>query len=242
MSYNHHDGQIQEVGGNVMNVNRSSLGAGLGTRAIGAGSPTVPGVYASFHGSDALFQPKITACAASARDAAAAATTNDTLLATALAYLELLRATQLQRIAESTRDNAQQLADLTAKFAKSGEGSQADADRAQTELVRRRNEVSRAEEAARVAQARLCELLGLDPTTTLAPLEPAILPVDFAPADADVRGLVATGLANRPELAERSNLSARRCSAISARSSRRWFPAYCWGSVKAVSAAASART
>ncbi len=43
-SYNRHEGQIQETNGNVLNVNRSSRYAGLGSGAVGAGTIQVPGV------------------------------------------------------------------------------------------------------------------------------------------------------------------------------------------------------
>jgi outer membrane protein TolC len=174
----------------------------LGTYAIGAGSPIVPGVVARFHASDAVFQPKIAGHAASAKDAAAAATINDAALATALAYLDLLRATQELRIAEETRDNAERLADLTATFARTGQGPQADADRARTELVRRRNDVSRAEENTRVATARLAELLSLDPAIKVRPQEPTIVPIDLVSHELPAAELIATGLLNRPELSE----------------------------------------
>ncbi len=202
VSYNHHDGPMQATGGEVFATSRSSMQAGMGVSAVGAGSPATPGIVAEFHASDAYFQPKIAAHAASARNAVTEATTNDLLLATALAHLDLLRTTQQLRIAEATRDNAENLADLTATFARSGQGPQADADRAQTELVRRRNEVSRAQESTRVASARMAELLSLDPSTVILPREPTIVPIDLVPLERPVADLVATGLANRPELAE----------------------------------------
>ncbi len=202
VTFNHHDGTLQASDGFVIDASRSSFQAGLGTRAIGAGSPATPGLIAEFHTTDAVFQPKITGLNASARDAAAEATTNDTLLATALAYLDLLRTAQQLRIAEETRANAQKLADLTATFARSGQGSQADADRTQTELVRRHNEVSRAEEAHRVANARLAEFLSLDPSTQIAPHEVTIVPIELVQHQQRAADLVATGLSNRPELAE----------------------------------------
>ena len=202
VSYNHHDGTLQASPGQVIDASRSSLQAGLGAQAVGAGSPTVPGVAAEFHTSDAFFQPKIAAHTASARNAATEATTNDTLLATALAYLDLLRATLQLRIAEETRDNAQKLADLTATFARTGQGPQADADRAQTELVRRHNDVSRAQENTRVASARLSELLSLDPSKEVMPQEPTIVPIDLVSHEVPAADLVATALANRPELAK----------------------------------------
>lgn len=206
MSFNHHDGTLQASGGNVLDASRSSFQTGLGVQAVGAGSPAVPGIVAQFHTSDAVFQPPIADHAAGARDAAATSVTNDTLLATALAYLNLLRATQGKRIAEETRDNAEKLADLTTTFARTGQGPQADADRTRTELVRRRNDVSRARENTRVASARLTQLLSLDPALKISPQEPTIVAIDLVSPDISAEELIATGLANRPELAEAQHL------------------------------------
>lgn len=206
LSYHHHDGPLQASSGLIDEVSRSSLQTGLGTQAVGAGTTPVPGVVAQFHTRDAVFQPQIAAHAAAARDAARHAATNDTLLAAALVYLELLRATQQLRIAEETRDRAQQLAELTASFARTGQGAQADADRAQTELVRRRNDVTRATETTRVAAARLAELLHLDASVPIQPIETAIVPIDLVAPELPLTELVATGLANRPELAEVQDL------------------------------------
>jgi outer membrane protein TolC len=201
-SYNHHDGRLQNIEGDVVEVSRSALNAGFGANGVAAGSPAVPGLIASFHAADAVFQPRIAEYAASARYAATRSETNDALLDVAVAYLNLLRAVQQLRIAEETRDRAQQLVELTASFAQSGAGTQADADRALTELTLRQNDVTRAEEASIVASARLAELLHLDPSQLIAPLEPTIAPIDLAPCDTPLPELLATGLSNRPELAE----------------------------------------
>ena len=52
-----------------------------------------------------------------------------------MAYLDLLRAYQQQAIAQETLEHARQLADLTAAFARAGQGAQADANRARAELA-----------------------------------------------------------------------------------------------------------
>ena len=205
-SFNHHDGPLQATPGEVLKVSRSSLQAGAGTRAVGAGTPMVPGLVADFHMTDAFFQPKIASHVVSARRAARRTATNDTLLATALSYLELLRTIQELRIAEQTRDDARQLSALTKSFADAGQGPQADADRVQTELFLRRNEVSRAEESVAVASARLAELLRLDASIPVAPLETMVVPIDLVPLDIPHSELVTTGLMNRPELAEAQHL------------------------------------
>lgn len=201
-SFNHHDGMIQDVAGFAFPTSRSALNAGLGAGAVGAGSPAVPGVVAQFHSADAVFQPRIAEFRASASDTAVQAATNDALLDAALAYLELLRCWQAEQIARDTLQRASQLADLTDSFARSGQGAQADADRAATEHVRRRNELTRAEEARHVAEVRMAELLRFDPTQPIAPSEETIVPVDLVPPGQPVGELIATGLSNRPELAE----------------------------------------
>jgi outer membrane protein TolC len=214
VSFNHHDGPLQGSDGNVIDVSRSSLQSGLGAGAVGAGSPAVPGVVAQFHATDVVYQPKIAAHAASARNAASRTACNDTLLAASLAYLDLLRTVQELRIAEETEAHARNLFDLTKSFAATGQGSQADADRAEVDLVRRRNDVSRAHEAARVASARLAEILSLDPTVEIVPQEPTIVPIDLVSVaeESALADLVATGLSNRPELAEARALV---CEAVS---------------------------
>jgi outer membrane protein TolC len=202
LNYHHHDGNLQDVGGRIVDPNRSSLQAGLGVGAVGAGSTPTPGVVMQFHMSDAVFQPPIAAYVASAHRAGMRTATNDTLLAAALAYLELLRAHQDLQIREETHDNVQELADVTQAYAETGQGLRSDADRVLTELVRRTNEVSRAQEATDVAAARLAEVLSTDPTVPIVPEEPTIVPVDLVAHDMPLGELVATGLSNRPELAE----------------------------------------
>ncbi|MBW3541830.1 MAG: TolC family protein [Planctomycetes bacterium] len=201
-NFNRHEGQIQDVAGRIIDVNRGAMYSGLGAQAVGAASPAVPGVSARFHLADAVFEPRIAGQAAAANVHAADATINEVLLATSLAYLDLLEALQLQRVAEDTRSEAGQLAELTRDFAEAGVAPQSDADRTATELASRRNLTSRADEAVAVASARLAQQLSIDPTVQIAPEEPAVAPIDLVPPGSDVRELVATGLANRPELAE----------------------------------------
>lgn len=206
VGWNNHAGPIQTSNGLVEIRSRSSLTAGLGVQTIGAGSPVVPGLFANFHSADAIFQPRIANRAAAARDAAVTTTVNNLLLDTALAYLDLLRAYQLHAITLNTQMHAEELAKATADFAQAGEGTEADADRAATELAIRRNEVVRAEEEIQVASARVVQLLNDDPNIELRPLEPAIAPVELVALDTPVQSLVPQGLSNRPELAEARHL------------------------------------
>ncbi len=101
---------------------------------------------------------------------------------------------------------AQELSELTGQFAQAGQGAAADADRAVTELSQRQIEVFRTEEAIRVAGARLAQLLRLDQNLRLLPAEPTIVPLEIVRTDIPLRELTATGLSQRPELAEQRYL------------------------------------
>jgi outer membrane protein TolC len=206
MNYHKHEGQIQDVAGTMINTSRGSYYSGLGASAVGAGSPAVPGLISQFHFADAIFQPRIAQRTACARQAGAKATTNDLLLATAIAYTELLRCEQDLAIARDIVDHAEQLSTSTERFAKVGEGLESDFDRARTELALRRSELIRAEELAAVASTRLAELIRWDSVQRLVPSEMQITPIEMMDRSAVPRELVSMALSNRPELAESRHL------------------------------------
>jgi hypothetical protein len=137
VSYNHHEGNLQDSTGTILDVSRSSLQAGLGAGAVGAGTTTQPGIVAQFHFVDALFQPKIAERNVWAQQHASNAVLNDQLLEAAVAYQELLRAYQLQAITNETVAGSETLVRLTTDFAKAGQGTEADADRSRAELALR---------------------------------------------------------------------------------------------------------
>ncbi|MBX9792395.1 MAG: TolC family protein [Pirellulales bacterium] len=230
IGWNNHAGPLQDTLGIVRNINRSSLTAGLGVQTIGAGSPVVPGLFANFHAANAIFQPLIANRAAAARDAAVRQTINDLLLDTSLAYLELLRAYQFRAIAIDIRGHAEQLARSTADFARTGEGTAADADRAATELAIRQNEVVRAEEDIQVTSARVVELLNGDPRYVLRPLEPAIAPVELVPIDVPLVAILPTGLQRRPELSAAQHLVGEAIHRLRMEKASPWLPNVLMGS------------
>jgi outer membrane protein TolC len=205
-NYKSHDGPLQNSDGTITVANRSAAEAGFGMYAVGGGAPAIPGLSAKFGLSDAIFQPRIADQEVAARRQATAAATNDLLLFVAVAYLDLLRAFQQQAIAQETLVHTQRLADLTAAFARTGQGNQADADRAQTELALRRNAVAQAAAQTRVASARLAELLHIDPSRRLAPQEAMMTPIELVSPEATAAHLVAEGLLKRPELGESREL------------------------------------
>jgi len=206
VNYNKHEGRIQDVAGSVIETSRGSYYSGLGANAVGAGSPAVPGVVSQFHFADAVFQPRIAQRTACARRAGAEALTNDLLLATAIAYTELLRSEQDLAIAKGIVERAEKLSESTGKFADAGEGLESDHDRARTDLSMRKSDLIRAEEIATVASSRLAELIRWDAQSRLVPSETQLVPVEMIDPTRSARERVAEALAKRPELAESRHL------------------------------------
>jgi outer membrane protein TolC len=201
-NYNKHEGNIQDVAGEMIDTSRGSIYTGLGAQAVGAGSPAVPGLVMNFHLRDAIFNPRIAERTLAAERRASQAETNNVLLETALTYLDLLEAMQTKAVADDTLGRARQLTETTAAFARAGQGLEADADRSRTELAVREVEAIRTVETMRVASARLARLLSRDQTFTLVPEEPKLTPIEMTDVTPGLSELTALGLSNRPELAE----------------------------------------
>jgi outer membrane protein TolC len=206
LNYNKHEGVIQDVVGNAFNTSRGALYNGFGAGAVGAGSPTYPGLLANFHLADALTEPQAARWTASSRSRATNAAMNDALLDAGLAYVELLSAAQETAVAADVLEYARRLTDLTGEFAKTGAGTLADADRARAEANLRTVEAARAQEAYDVARARLAQLLRIDPTLRIVPLDDRVEPLEFIDPELPAAELVARGLSARPELAEQRDL------------------------------------
>jgi outer membrane protein TolC len=210
-SFHRHDGNYQASNGAIVDVNRNSLQFGLGNGATGAGTTPRPGVQASFHLADAIFQPKIARRNAWAHGHAENAVVNRQLLEVALAYLGLLEATQRLRIVEQSRERVAQVADLTEGFAAAGQGLQADADRMQTELALIDARIVAAEEEVELASSALTHALSAPPGRPVVALDSAVVPLHLVPMDRDRDALIHTGLNGRPELKELQALVAAAC-------------------------------
>lgn len=220
-NYNKHEGRIQDVAGNIIETSRGSFYSGLGAGAVGAGSPAVPGLQAQFHVSDAVFQPRIARQTLRARNAGARAAMNDNLLATAVAYVRLLKAHQDLAIAEESVRQASELERVTQKFAAAGQGLTSDHDRARTELALRRNEFHRAEETVAVASAALSQQIRWEYALALQPEEDTLYPVSLTDPETPAQGLVSVGLSNRPEISESRHLI---CEAVERLNRERYAP------------------
>jgi outer membrane protein TolC len=191
--YNRHDGQLQDIRGRVINVSRSSL-------------YTYGNASARFDLADAIFQPLAARQFVASRVAGERATTNDTLLAVALEYWELVRAQAALVIAEETLKNAQQLDQRTQSYLRANAIKEADAARAQAETGIRQQLVDLGQQGVRISSIRLARRLRLDPFTPLQPLEAQVAALTLVSCEADPAELARIALTNRPELAEHQAL------------------------------------
>jgi outer membrane protein TolC len=220
-SLNSHRGVLQQSSGSILQVNRDSLYAGAGAFAVGGGTVNVPGVVLTGKVAVWIYDFLVAAEEVDRRSFARDAVAQDALLATAVAYVELLRAEEQHKIALQTRDDAREVARLTENYSRTGEGRKADADRAATELYRREALVIQAAADIGTASAQLCRVLHLDPLLRLHPVDEHVLPKSIIPEPVTLPELLAIALLNRPELKERH---AAICQALARLDQAHWLP------------------
>jgi outer membrane protein TolC len=187
IDYTRHDGQLQDVAGNVFGTSKQSFMAGGGPIAV-------------FAFADALYAPLAARQEVAARQASIQTAQNDSLLAVAEAYFTVQQARGDFAAALDTMKRAEEVVRRTEKLAKALI-STAEASRARQELSRRRLAVSTAREHWRHASAELVRLLRLDPLARVEPIEPPHIQVTLVAADTAVDALIPMALTNRPELA-----------------------------------------
>ena len=202
-NYDSHTGNLQQSNGNILSVNRSAVYVGAGANAVGSGTVTIPGVFLGGNVAQGVFAFLATRQVVAQREFAATAIRNQVFLQVALAYNELIRAEGIRAISVQAREEAREVARLAAVFARAGQGRQADADRAATELARRTADVLAAEGLILTNSAVLCRLLNLDPALRLHPTDASVVPLPIVPDPQPLAELIALALLRRPELGER---------------------------------------
>ncbi len=202
-NFDTHTGVLQQSNGNILSLNRSALYVGAGANAIAAGTVNIPGIFLSGNVATTIFNILTARQFLRAAEFASVAERNQAFLATTTAYCELLRGEGRRAVSLLVANDARVVARLTRSYAAAGQGTNADADRAATELGQRTVAYQEAEGDVLVASARLCEVLNIDPSTRLHPTDAYVVPAPIIPDPMPVAELIALGLLRRPELAER---------------------------------------
>lgn len=203
LNYDAHTGALQRGSGSIINVQRSSLYIGGGTNAIGAGTVNIPGLQYNLNVGETYFNYLVSRQLTASSQFGTQAAQNNTLLNLATAYCQLVQAQGARAIAIRVRDDAAEIARITASFAKVGQGRPADAERAAAELARREADILAAQVAVVEASARIGQLLNLESSVQLESNENWAVPRAIVPDLIPLPELIAISLYQRPELSDR---------------------------------------
>ncbi len=204
LSYHDHTGPSQRSAGTMINLTQQSLYIGAGASTVTAGTLAIPGVSIFSQLTDAWYEPLAARQRVIGSRFNVMATSNDILLDVALLHLQLLGANaefEAQRISET---QAYEIVRVTDEYSTTGEGRQADAERAKAEWNLRRADVQKAEEAVGVSAARLAMRLNLDPSVRLLPIGGPLTPLILIDLDSTQQELIKVALDRRPDLATRT--------------------------------------
>lgn len=188
-TYDRHRGNIQEIGGAVIDVHRvaryDALGASLAVDI-----------------SEAIFRPLAARQKKDAAAAASAANRHRVLMEVATAYLRLVQARAESRLIDRALTRANELAQLTASYAAAGEGLAADAELAAVQPLLIEQRAAAAAERIEAWAAMLARLLHLEDAVTPVPLDEAPPALVIFSGGESIDGLIARALAARPERVE----------------------------------------
>jgi outer membrane protein TolC len=204
ISYHGHDGVLQRSSGSIIAVSEQSLYLGSGARTVAAESVTIPGVNIWTALTDAWFEPLAARQRVFGAEFAAQATANEVLLEVALLHLELLGSQSILEAQRLTETQVYEIVRITGEYAATGEGRQADAERARAQWALRRAQVVKAEEELAVTAAALAGRLNLDPAVGLEPIGGPIVPLYLISLETPERDLLRIALVQRPDLRARA--------------------------------------
>jgi outer membrane protein TolC len=189
LGFRQHDGNSQTVEGRIIDADKRSFSTGIG-------------INAQWDLGEVYYQKLAAQQRARAEEAAVSVQRQNTVTDAAVAYYELLRATASIGIATEALELSSRHYTQLAASAASGLSFAGDVQRLAAVRARSETSVSQARESARIAAARLAELLRLDPTVELMPNSAELVATTLVPASADLGSLVARALTARPELTQ----------------------------------------
>jgi outer membrane protein TolC len=190
--YYRHDGATQGQSGNFYINSKDQFLAGAG-------------LTARFAMTDALFAPLAARQVLRARQIDVQTARNDALLATAEAYFNVQQARGRLAATQDVIEKGLQLRTVIDSEPMASARS-TDLHRARAQLARMEDVIASAREQWRLASADLTQVLRLDPTATVIPIEPPNLRVTLISPQEPVDGLIPIGLTSRPELASQQAL------------------------------------
>jgi outer membrane protein TolC len=199
-----HQGTLIGAAGTIRQVNIQSLYYGFGANVKAAETVAIPGIRIYTHLADACYAPQAAQQHVIARRFDALAVRNHTLLEVGTSYLVLVGAHgELQALRRSQED-VHKIVQLTANFAKAGQGRDSDAQRARAQWLLIETQAEQTQEQVAVAAAELARLLDLDPSMRLVPADAVPPLVELVDPATPLPQLLQMALANHPEVGARN--------------------------------------
>ncbi len=190
--YYRHDGATQGQSGNFYDNSKDQFFAGAGFTARVAAT-------------DALFAPLAARQVVRSRMSDVQAARNDALLAVAEAYFDVQQARGRLAASRDVLEKGLKLEPVLIAEVQ-GSGKSTDLHRGRAVRASFEDRIATTREQWGVASANLTQVLRLDPTATVVPLEPPNLSVTLVSPQVSVDDLIPIGLTTRPELASQQAL------------------------------------
>jgi outer membrane protein TolC len=190
--YYRHDGATQGQSGNFYDNSKDQFFAGAGLTARVAAT-------------DALFAPLAARQVVRSRMSDVQAARNDALLAVAEAYFDVQQARGRLAASRDVLEKGLKLEPVLIAQVQ-GSGRSTDLHRGRAVRASFEDRIATTKEQWGVASANLTQVLRLDPTATVVPLEPPNLSVTLVSPQVSVDDLIPIGLTARPELASQQAL------------------------------------
>jgi len=194
-AFRRHEDRTQAVDGALLDADKQSI-------ALGAT------LTAQVDLGDALFRTLSTKQLVSAASSGVGAQEQDSTLAAAQGYFDLLRAKVLTDVVGDALKTSQEYERQIHAAVDAGVAFKGDELRVQTQTERYRVSLSQALEQKRIAAARLAQVLHLDPLVELVPQDNELVPLALVQTGADVQSLLQQAMDARPELKQNQALVA----------------------------------
>ncbi len=220
-----HRGNLQLTSGAIRAADNQSLYGGFGADAKAGGTAVIPGVHLLSPLADAVFAPQIASrrVAEASFDAVAVRHLIEQNVGEAYVALVGVRA-RLAALQESNKQ-VREIVRLTENFAKTGQGRDADAQRALAEAELLRAEIEAvAQEEQNVAAIELARLLSVAPFPALQPLESTPALLELIDPQTPLEELLAIAVAQHPGLPARDAAIAVQAARLRQERVRPWLP------------------
>jgi len=195
LAYRRHDGQIQDVSGNLFTASKQSYNAGAN-------------VSAQWELGDAIYAQLAEKQRANAADQQVAVATQANIYQAAQDYFELVKAGAQMGVAQESIRVANDYSKQLDGAVKAGLAFKGDQLRVQVQAERYQLNFRQLQERRRIASARLAQTLHLDPAVELAAADNDLAPLNLLPMNSALSSLVAQAMNNRPELKRQESLTA----------------------------------